>query len=390
MPAYRRITVAVGVSMFVDASLYLAVLPLLPHYADEFGLNTLQAGVVLAAYPASVPVVSLGCIALVPRVGARRITLASAVLMTVATVIFAWAPNAAVLILARFVQGVASGSVWTASMSWVTDNAPPGRRGRESGIVMGLLSAGSVAGPGIGALAATAGSELAFGLVAAVSAAGVLLTALAPAGRPVAGVPRLRVSIAAGARQPATVAALAMSLVDLTAFGAVDLLVPLHLGDTGTSVEVIAVALMSGAVLGSIAGPLGGRLVDRAGPARVGLVTSLFVLANPLVLLAGPPASVQLGLLVVGGPVFAVMGASLFPLGTQGAEAAGVSHITVTGLMGAVWAAGFTLVPLLLGAVAQASSPAVAFAVSAALCLPSMAVLVWCVRRLAAPVAVRA
>ena len=94
----------------------------------------------------------------------------------------------------------------------------------------------------------------------------------------------------------------------------------------------------------------------------MGLVTSLFVLANPLVLLAGPPAWVQLGLLVVGGPVFAVMGASLFPLGTQGAEAAGVSHITVTGLMGAVWAAGFTLVPLLLGAVAQASSPAVAFA----------------------------
>src|SRR6185503_7946178 len=103
MQPYRRITVAVGVSMFVDASLYLAVLPLLPRYADEFGLNTLQAGVVLAAYPASVPVVSLGCIALVPRVGARRITLASAVLMTVATVIFAFAPNAAVLVLARFV-----------------------------------------------------------------------------------------------------------------------------------------------------------------------------------------------------------------------------------------------------------------------------------------------
>ena len=50
--------------------------------------------------------------------------------------------------------------------------------------------------------------------------------------------------------------------------------------------------------------------------------------------------------------------------------------------MGAVWAAGFTVVPLLLGAVAQASSPAVAFPVSAALCLPSMLVLVWCVRRL--------
>src|SRR5690348_8167796 len=204
MQPYRRITIAVGVSMFVDASLYLAVLPLLPRYADQFNLNTFQAGLVLAAYPISVPFVSLACIALVPRVGARRITLFSALLMTVATVIFAWAPNVEILILARFVQGFASGSIWTASMSWVTDNAPPEHRGRESGIVMGMLSAGSVAGPGIGALAATAGSAVAFGLVAVFSAVGVLLTALAPAGRAVASQSRLLAALRAGARQPAT------------------------------------------------------------------------------------------------------------------------------------------------------------------------------------------
>ena len=40
MAPYRRITLAVGVSMFVDASLYLAVLPLLPRYADQFHLDT--------------------------------------------------------------------------------------------------------------------------------------------------------------------------------------------------------------------------------------------------------------------------------------------------------------------------------------------------------------
>ena len=70
----RRITVAVGVSMFVDAALYLAVIPLLPHYVDRFGLSSLQAGAVVAAYPISVPIVSIGCIALVPRIGAKRIT----------------------------------------------------------------------------------------------------------------------------------------------------------------------------------------------------------------------------------------------------------------------------------------------------------------------------
>ena len=232
MQPYRRITLAVGVSMFVDASLYLAVLPLLPRYADQFDLNTFQAGLVLAAYPVSVPFVSLGCIVLVPRVGARRISLCSALLMTVATVIFAWAPNVEILILARFVQGFASGSIWTASMSWVTDNAPAGHRGRESGIVMGLLSAGSIAGPGIGALAATAGSGLAFGLVAAVSFVGVVLAVLAPTGRAVAAgrVPPVRRRSRAARDSRPRLRRMAMSLIDLCAFGAVDLLVPLALG----------------------------------------------------------------------------------------------------------------------------------------------------------------
>jgi len=358
------------------------VLPLLPRYADQFGLNTFQVSLVLAAYPVSVPFVSLACIVLVPRIGARRISLGSAVLMTVATITFAWAPNASVLILARFVQGFASGSIWTASMSWVTDNAPPDRRGRESGIVMGLLSAGSVAGPGIGALAAVAGSGIAFGMVAAVSAAGVVLTALAPEGRAVAGDSQLLASIRRGAAQPATIAALAMSVIDLCAFGAVDLLVPLHLGDTGTSVEVIAAAFAVGAVLGAVVGPIAGRIVDSIGPGIVGLVCGCGVILVPVFLAFGPATAVQLTLLVLAGPLFAVIGAAMFPLSSLGADAARVSHVTVMGLMGVVWAAGFAVAPLLLGAVATATSTAVAFTLAAALCLPALVLLVTNVRRI--------
>jgi DHA1 family solute carrier family 18 vesicular amine transporter 1/2 len=383
---YRRITLAVGVQMFVDASLYLAVLPLLPHYADEFGLNTFQASLVLAAYPISVPFVSLACIALVPRVGARRITLFSAVLMTVATVIFAWAPSVEILILARFVQGFASGSIWTASMSWVTDNAPPSRRGRESGIVMGLLSAGSVAGPGIGALAATAGSALAFGVVAAVSAVGVALTLLAPSGRSVAHESEVLAAIRRGARQPATRAAVAMSVIDLCAFGAVDLLVPLHLGASDTSVSTIAFAFAAGAVLGAIIGPFAGRLVDRIGPGPVGRAAGVGIMAIPVLLAFEPPDSVQLVLLVIAGPMFAVVGASMFPLSSLGADAARVSHVTVMGILGVVWAGGFAVVPLLLGAVASVTSTSVAFGLAAALCVPAMLLLTVSVRAVA-PVA---
>jgi MFS transporter, DHA1 family, solute carrier family 18 (vesicular amine transporter), member 1/2 len=372
---YRRITLAVGLVMFVDAALYLAVLPLLPRYVDRFGLSTFEAAVVIAAYPVSVPLVSLGCIALVPRIGARRITLGSAGLMTIATVIFAAAPNAGVLITARLVQGLASGSIWTGSMAWVTDNAPEGRRGRESGIVMGMLSAGSIAGPAVGALAAWAGQGVGFGLVAAVSLASVVLAGLAPPGRDIGVAGRVGDAIARAIRQPATRAALALTLVDLLTFGAVDVLVPIRLGATGTSVAAIAAAIGAGAVLGAVTGPVGGRLVDRIGPHRVGLTTAACIAVLPVVLAFEPTTGVQLGILVVGGPLFALVGSAIFPLSSAGADAAGVPHVAATGLMGVVWAGGFTVVPLVTGALAQTSSRTTAYLTMTALTIPVLIVL---------------
>jgi MFS transporter, DHA1 family, solute carrier family 18 (vesicular amine transporter), member 1/2 len=371
----RRITLAVGVSMFVDAALYLAVIPQLPDYVERFGLSSLGAGAVIAAYPLAVPFVSIGCIALVPLVGAKRITLASAALMAVATLIFAFAPNALLLILARFVQGVASGSIWTASMSWVTDNAPPGRRGRESGIAMGMLSAGSVAGPGVGALASWAGQELAYSLVAATSLVGVILTVLAPSGRTVDHQPAIRVALVRVARERATLGTMALAAVDLLIFGASDLLVPLQLGDRGVAVAAIAAALGAGAVLGAIVGPLAGRAVDRYGPAQVGLVAASLMTPIPVVLAFQPASAVQLAILVVAGPLFAVGGAAMFPLSSRGADAAGVSHVTATGLVGAAWALGFTVVPLLVGALAGAVSFPAAYLAVLALSLPAVAFL---------------
>ena len=300
--------------------------------------------------------------------------------MTVATVIFAWAPNATVLVAARLVQGFASGSIWTGSMAWVTDNAPAGRRGRESGIVMGMLSAGSVAGPAVGALAAWAGQELAFGLVAAVSLLGVVLAALAPSGR-VAGAPtRLREALAGALRQSATRAALALTLIDLLTFGAVDLLVPLHLGAGGTSVGVIAAALGAGAALGAVTGPIAGRFVDRVGAQQVGLATATCIVVIPVVLALEPSTAVQLAILVIGGPLFALVGSAIFPLSSSGADAAGVAHVVATGLMGVIWAGGFTVVPLLAGVVAQGASTTIAYLVTAALSVPVLAFL----RRVAA------
>jgi hypothetical protein len=86
-------------------------------------------------------------------------------------------------------------------------------------------------------------------------------------------------------------------------------------------------------------------------------------------------------MLVIGGPLFAIVGAAMFPLGSLGADAAGVSHVTVTGLMGATWAGGFTIVPVVVGVVADSSSTGAAYTLMAILSVPVLAVLARNVRR---------
>ncbi|HEY3612185.1 MAG TPA: MFS transporter [Gaiellales bacterium] len=380
MPPHRRITIGVGLALFVDAALYLAVLPLLPHYAHRFHLSTPMVALVVASYPAASPLISLACIRLVPRVGGKPIALVAGVVMTVATVVFAFAPNVETLVVARFLQGVASGTVWTASMAWVTHNAPPDERGRESGIVMGLLSAGSIAGPLVGAFAAWAGTEPGFLIVAGISAVSLVATALAPRGSPVSAGGSIGPALLAAIRSPLARAAVAMALIDTTVFGTIDLFVPLRLGHIGTSTLVIALAITAGAILGALVGPPGGRLVDRAGAGPVGLATGTLIAAFPLVLALGLPRAGLLLMLVIGGPVFTVAAAAMYPLASAGADAAGVEHVVVTGLLGSSWAVGFALAPVLASLIADVSAESLAFLASSAVCLPLLFVLVRVVR----------
>jgi MFS family permease len=371
---YRRITLGVGLAMFVDAALYLAVLPLLPHYAERFHLSTPGIALVLAAYPAASPLIALACIPLAPRIGGRRIALAAGIVMTIATIVFAFAPNAETLVAARFLQGLASGTVWTASMAWVTHNAPPDKRGRESGIVMGMLSAGSIAGPLIGAFASWAGTAPAFLCVAVLSALSVVVTATAPAGSAMQVGERLLASLAAGLRQPLARAAVAMALIDTFAFGTIDLLVPLDLGQLGASTAAIASALTAGALLGAVVGPPGGRLVDRVGPGTVGLATACTIALFPVVLAFGLSRNGLLAVLVIGGPVFTVGAAAMYPLSSAGADRARIPHVAVNGILGAAWATGFTIAPVAASLIASATSQAIAFGTSAAVIVPLLVV----------------
>ena len=112
----------------------------------------------------------------------------------------------------------------------------------------------------------------------------------------------------------------------------------------------------------------------------MGRAVGIGVMAIPVLLAFEPPDGFQLALLVVAGPMFAVVGASMFPLSSIGADAARVSHVTVMGILGVVWAGGFAVVPLVLGAVASTTSSSAAFALAALLCVPALLLLTVSVR----------
>jgi MFS family permease len=380
MSPHRRITCAVGVLMFLDATLYLSVLPLLPRYEERFGLGTNGTGVLVASYVITTPIVSLLCIRLVPRLGGKRITLASSALTTVSTIAFALAPSAGLLIGARFIQGVASGAVWAGSMAWVTHNAPVDQRGRESGIVMGMTATGSVVGPGIGALGAWLGTAPAFLGVAAIGGVAVVLTLLAPAGTAMGTQGSIGESIRRVLRNGLARAALGVALLNTLAFGAVDVLVPLDLDERGLSTGTIALAVTVGAALGAVLGPIAGRNVDRLGPAQVAPFAVVGVLLVPFTLAIAPGTTTGFAALLIASPLFAFVGSSMYPLASAGADEAAVSHAVASGLVGATWAAGFAASALIAGWLGDAFGTPTALAVAGAAGLLPLAVVLQGVR----------
>ena len=115
-----RIRAAVGITLFMDSVLYLALVPFLPYYADKFDLSKAEAGAVLAALPVAILISAVPTGWLAGRVGARRVVIVGNVCFTLATVAFAFAPTVWVLVAARAVQGVANAACWGASMAWLT------------------------------------------------------------------------------------------------------------------------------------------------------------------------------------------------------------------------------------------------------------------------------
>ena len=167
----RRLLVLVSVVVFVDAMLFGALAPLIPGYADEFGLSKTGAGLLVASFGAGALLGGIpgGLAAL--RWGPKTAVVAGLVLLAGSSFAFAAAEGPWALGLARFVQGASSTTTWAGALAWLTVATPRERRGELIGIAFGAAVFGAILGPMFGAVADAVGIGASFAVVGTVAAA---------------------------------------------------------------------------------------------------------------------------------------------------------------------------------------------------------------------------
>src|SRR5919202_1259855 len=143
----RRLLVLASAVVLVDTIFFAALTPLLPHYADEFGLSKTAAGVLTAAYAAGGLACALPAGWFTSRAGVRAAVLLGLSLMIGTSVAFGFATSSWALVAARFGQGVGSSLSWNGSLAWLVAATPRARRGRGIGTAMGASVGGALPRP---------------------------------------------------------------------------------------------------------------------------------------------------------------------------------------------------------------------------------------------------
>jgi MFS family permease len=366
----RRLLAIVSAVVLVDTLLYAALAPLLPRYADQFGLSKTGAGLLVAAYGTGVLLGSVPAGIAASRFGPRRAVLAGLLLVAVASVAFGFASSGATLGLARVIQGLGSSLSWAGGLAWLVAGTPRERRGEMLGAALGAAIFGALLGPMLGVFADLTAPEVAFSAVAL----GCLVLAVAALRLPPAAAePSDPRSLAAFATERGLAAGLYLMGLPALLFGVLAVLIPLRLDSLGWGAVAIGALFVSAAALEAVLAPLLGRFSDRRGrllPIRVGLVASACV---SLALAWAGRAGLIVPLVLLAGLAYSTFYAPSMALISDGAERAGLAQGLAFGLMNAFWAIGNAAGPAAGGALADAAGDALPFVLLAAICVATLA-----------------
>ena len=153
------------------------VVPILGRYAERFGANGLQVGLMFASFSIAQMVFApiLGRIS--DKVGRKPVIVFSLIGTAVGSFVTGAAGALWVLFLGRILDGASGASVAVAQGA-VADIAPPEQRARLMGMLGAAFGVGFVVGPALGGLAALGGPHVPFylaGTIAAINAVAAMI-----------------------------------------------------------------------------------------------------------------------------------------------------------------------------------------------------------------------
>src|SRR5918992_1399746 len=167
----RRFLLLVSVIVFVDAMLFGILAPLVPGYAEEFGLSKGGVGLLVGAFGAGALIGGIPGGLAAARFGPKRAVVLGLGLLALASFGFALAGGPWTLGLARLLQGVSSTITWAGALAWLTVATPRERRGELIGTAFGAAVFGAILGPMFGAIADAVSVRGSFAVVGVVAAA---------------------------------------------------------------------------------------------------------------------------------------------------------------------------------------------------------------------------
>ncbi len=366
----RRSVLPIYALILLETLVWIAMVPLAPTFADEFALSGVETGMILAAASLAALVVAFPLGLLADRLGARQVTIASAVVFTLATLGQGLAEEFWSLLLARAAFGIAFGALWGAGAAWLSDSLADDRRSGALGAAATVAGVGFTVGPLLaGVLADRYDTGTPF-LVAAVGAAAVTAALVVAAPLVEVSPPRqrLRELLRVARRNELVLAGIAIIVLIGLVGGGVNLLVPLQLRDNGVSAAKIGLLFSVASAVYTLVSAVVARLGDRAATLRIGGISALLTgLSIALVLVSGSTTAAVAFVLLRAAP-WSTMDTIIYPLAAAGAHRSSLGRGSVMGLVMLGWAAASTVGPLLAGGIADTFGARAAYAVMVVCC----------------------
>lgn len=284
---------------FVIALGFGLITPVLPQFAQSFGVGATLSSVVVSAFAFFRLVFAPAGGALIGRLGERPIYLLGLLIVAISTGATAFAHSYAQLLIYRGLGGIGSTMFTVSAMALIVRLAPPGIRGRVSSAYGSAFLVGGILGPVVGGTLGGLGLRVPFLVYAAalLIAAALVWALIRPeALRPAVGAPQLpRMTVREAIQVPAYRSAIGSYFANGFAnFGVRNAILPLFAAAViadepwvaGLAIAVFALGNAGGlTVAGRRSDRIGRRPFILAGLLVSGAATLITGLASTLVLL---------------------------------------------------------------------------------------------------------